>query len=444
MKLINFFKYATFALALGAMAVGCSDDDDNNGNKPDEEENGGNGGGEETTEDPTTVKFIITSSDLSKDLGSPAYMRVFTDITKTQNDVQIIGDANTTEAKDGFTQLAWNNETETFTGFIYARSSIVLERTPGFRNYKIDGDKLVEVSDRVNLASAFGNTGTFGKYSYAAQVSQPFVTRIERSGDAINNKDFDITAFREQYAIDGTMPAITEIVDRGNNELALTLYYENRDSAAVAFTDYDFNVKSVIYDARIGASYGAQRSVRYSQAAADDKGNIYVFSGQTNNDNHIGALRINKGEDKFDASYHFNIGQANGNYRFRRITHITGSYFMLECFPKAGAVQNPDASGKMAVVDMENQTFTWVTGLPEDVTAVSFNHPDTYAGKLYLPVAGPSGMNGGGGGGRPQGAASRADAVVVPTLYAIGTDGKATVVMTFKTNELLKGINFVK
>lgn len=52
-----------------------------------------------------------------------------------------------------------------------------------------------------------------------------------------------------------------------------------------------------------------------------------------------------------------------------------------------------DASGKMAVVDMDAKTLTWVTGLPGAFT-VSFGWGDGYAGAYYLPVAAPTSMSG--------------------------------------------------
>ena len=97
-------------------------------------------------------------------------------------------------------------------------------------------------------------------------------------------------------------------------------------------------------------------------------------------------------------------------------------------------------SGKMAVVNMKNQSFKWVTGFPEDVSSISIGFPDNYDGKIYVPVSGASSMHG--GGGKPSGKA--ASATVTPTIYVIGTDGVATPGMTFKDTELLKAITILK
>ena len=101
MKTVNFFKYAVFALALGLFATACDDDDPvkdpteqgdgNEGNEP-------GGSDPEEPVEPTTAKFVITSSEKALDLKSPAYLKVFTDLTQTTSDVQIVGGENVVTA----------------------------------------------------------------------------------------------------------------------------------------------------------------------------------------------------------------------------------------------------------------------------------------------------------------------------------------------------------
>lgn len=107
---------------------------------------------------------------------------------------------------------------------------------------------------------------------------------VDKTG-AGKNIAVDLT----QYAIDGVNPNISNIVDMGNNQVAMVVNYSNRDSAAVAICDYSLNIKKMIYDERIGTSVGAMRSVRYTQSGADDNGNIYVFSGSSATDEQGGC-----------------------------------------------------------------------------------------------------------------------------------------------------------
>ena len=293
------------------------------------------------------------------------------------------------------------------------------------------------------LVEAFGNTGTFGTYSYAAQISKPYAMVIDKTG-AGNNIAVGLT----QYAIDEVNPNISNIVDLGENKVAMVLNYSNRDSAAVAICDYSLNIQKMLYDDRIGTSVGAMRSVRYTQSGLDDNGNVYVFSGSSATDSKVGALRIKKGETEFDKSYKFDILSKADGYRFRKAFHISGSKFLLEFYTDKTKYGNMDASGKMAVADMDAQTLTWVTGLP-DASTISFGWGDGYAGAYYLPVAAPTSMSGGSSSGNGSssgwGGSKAADTSVTPTIYKIdATTGMATAFMTFATSDLLKAVTILK
>lgn len=362
-----FYSAAMIALATSMIFTSCSDDDDNNG-------------GGSSVIDPKEVSFVVTSSDPETDLTGGVYMKVYDDLSAPKTGESVYGSSDAVKSFDSFTQVTYNKNSGIFNGYIYARGASVDgigSMKAGLRSYKVQNGKLVEVGSPV-LVSAFGNTGTFGTYSYAAQISQPYAMVIDNTG-AGNNIAVGLT----DYAIDEVNPNISNIVDMGNNQVAMILNYSNRDSAVVAICDYSLNIKKVIYDNRIGTSVGAQRSVRYTQSGADDNGNIYVFSGSSATESKVGALRIKKGETEFDKNYKFDILSAANGYRFRKAFHISGSKFLLEFYLDKEKYGNMDASGKMAVVDVETQSLTWVTGLP-DASTVSFGWGDGYAGAYYL------------------------------------------------------------
>lgn len=400
--------------------------------------------------DPKDVSFIITSGDPVTDLnGGGVYMQVFSDLTATKTNINVYGSEAAVRSYDSFTQTTYNATSGVFTGYIYARGASeqgIGSMQAGLRTYKVVNGKLSEIGTAQKV-SAFGNTGTFGTYSYAAQISQPYAFVVDYTGNG-NNIAVGLT----NYAIDEVNPNISNIIDMGNGQVAMVLNYSNRDSAAVAICDYSLNIKKVIYDNRIGTSVGAMRSVRYSQSAADDNGNIYVFSGSSATDSKVGALRIKKGETEFDKNYKFEILSKADGYRFRKAFHISGSKFLLEFFTDKTQYANMSASGKMAVVDVEAQTLTWVSGLP-DPSTVSFGWGDGYDGAYYLPVAAPTSMSGGsssGNGSNYHGGktTTKADATtssVTPTIYKIdASTGVATPFMTFTTGNLLKAINIIK
>lgn len=430
----QFFKYAAFACVLGAMTTACSDD-----NTPE------NGGGKETIA-PEQIQFIITSGDHTKDLKGGAAMKIMTDLTKKVSDVAVYNDSTSEDyvrCGDGFTQVNYNSESKMFTGYIYRGGSNVL-RHPGARYYKIENNKLVEFGEPATFEN-FGNTGMFGQFSYAAQVSNPIFYKLSRSGDAVANSE--ITLGFNNHQINGVSPVFSSLNDRGNNQVALAITYSNRDSAAVAFADYNLNITKVITDGRIGTTGGQWRSNRYTMFESDDEGNIYIFCGRSEDKTKVGALRIKKGETEFDKNYHFDILAKSNGYRFNKVYHIGGSYFLLDCYNKTDAYGNQDTTGKIAVVDVEKQTFEWVTGLP-DPTQVTINYPDSYQGKLYLPVSAKAASHGGGGGGNWGGGgrpSRAAEATITPTIYVIDpASHTATPLITFKAGELLKAFTIVK
>lgn len=416
------FRQAAMALAAGALLTACSDDE-----TP-----------APVQKDPAQVSFIVTSGDPASDLTGGVYMKVFSDLTTVKENQQVYGDdATALRSPDSYTQVSYNPATSVFTGYIYARGASaegIGSMKAGLRSYRVANGALSVLG--TTQVEAFGNTGTYGDYAYAAQISKPMTMIVDKDGNGQN-----ITLNLAAYAIDDVTPAVSNIVDMGSGRLAVVLNYSNRDSAAVAFTDYSLNISSVVYDNRIGTSVGAQRSVRYTQSGADDAGNVYVFSGSSATDGKVGALRINKGATAFDPSYKFDILSAADGYRFRKAFHISGSKFLLEFYLAKDAYANMDASGRMAVVDMEAQTLTWVTGLP-DPTSVSVGWGDGYQGAYYLPIAGATSFSGGGGGGgRPT--ATRES--VTPTIYRIDANtGAATPFMTFGSGDLLKAITILK
>ena len=428
-----FYSVALMALTACMTFTSCSSDDNDN-----------NGGGS-TTVDPKDVSFVVTSGDPASDLTGGVYMKVYSDLSTAKSGQSVYGASDAVRSYDSFTQVTYNRNSGIFTGYIYARGASeqgLGSKKAGLRSYKVENGKLVETADPV-LVEAFGNTGTFGTYSYAAQISKPYAMVIDKTG-AGNNIAVGLT----QYAIDEVNPNISNIVDLGENKVAMVLNYSNRDSAAVAICDYSLNIQKMLYDDRIGTSVGAMRSVRYTQSGLDDNGNVYVFSGSSATDSKVGALRIKKGETEFDKSYKFDILSKADGYRFRKAFHISGSKFLLEFYTDKTKYGNMDASGKMAVVDMDAQTLTWVTGLP-DASTVSFGWGDGYAGAYYLPVAAPTSMSGGSSSGNGSssgwGGSKAADTSVTPTIYKIdATTGVATAFMTFATSDLLKAVTILK
>ncbi len=421
MKTKIFFLSALAALTFSA----CDDDDEISVSDT------------ETVETAATpVQFIVASNDPATDLSSGVYMRLFPDLDSTYTTQTVFGNsAQATYSYDSFTQFVYNPTSEVYTGFIYANGASeygIGAKTPGLRSYKVENDSIVELDNSPLTVANFGNTGYYGTYTYGAQISNPYVMRIDATGAGEN-----LSVALPTYAIDETNPTIQNIIDRGDNEVAMVLYYSNCDSAAVAFCDYDLNIKSVIYDDRIGGSIGQMRSNRYPMSAADDEGNVYVFCGNSEDESKVGALRIKKDSYEFDSSYQFDIFSASDGYRFRKAFFIGGSKFLLEFYLTKTEYANMSASGLLAVVDMEEKSFVWVSGMPDlSVYSVGYGDGNSDGSYYYIPVAAGTTMSG---------STDESTSTFQPAIYRINTSsGVAETWMTFSSDDLLKSIRILK
>lgn len=375
--------------------------------------------------EPAKVKFIVTASDLEKDLFGGAYMKVFDDLTNTsRTNVSIYGEADAVKSFDGYTQFAFNHTTNVFTASIYAKGGSeqgIGKRQNGLRTYTYSDGKLTVLQPL--KIDKFGNVGAYGSYSYATELGNPFVMRVDAKGNGQK-----IAIDFSKWQINGANPDIYGITDLGNNQVAIAVSYADRDSFGVAFADYDLNVSSVITSTRAGHGAAGRKATRYNPLVKDADGNLYAFGGTATSDAKVGAVRIKKGAKEFDTDYYFDLLKASDGYRVRKAFHITSDKFLLEFFAEKGKAENMGATGRFAVVDMSDKSLTWVTGLPANISGCYIGWGDSYNGKFYLPVSSGTGL------------LKEAAKGVTPTVYAIdAATARATVFMTLKSDNVIKG-----
>ena len=440
MKKRNVLMMAAL-VALSTSFTACSDDDSTSSSSE----------GSATTITPSELSFIVASNDATKSLKGGTRMKVYTNLETTWTDQKVYGDSTNADvvySPDGFTQAKYNSQAGFFTGFIYRQGSVdeaqggIGAGKMGVRTYQLVNGKLTETGK--NIVSSFGNVGVFGNYSYGAVNGDMGVNYFTAAGAMTSWTAPDLTKF----AVDDKAPVISDILDLGNNRLAITLYYSNRDSAAVVFSDYSFStVSAPVFDSRIGGIYGAWRSARYAMGGVADDGTAYVFCGTSADGSKVGALRIKKGATSFDPDYKFDIYTASEGYRFRKAYPISGSKFLLEFYVKKDEYSNMSTSGKLAIADMDAKTLTWVTGVPaaSDMANYSIGYGDGYDGYFYLPINPAEASTTGGGGSWHHAKATRAASSAVPTIYRINAaTGVATAFMTLDKNESVKVISIVK
>lgn len=144
------------------------------------------------------------------------------------------------------------------------------------------------------------------------------------------------------------------------------------DSTWVAVYSYpDLKLEKVIKDDR--TSYlGAYFTNGLFQ---DEKGDAYGFSGAIGTANGVvsstkpsAVVRINKGTTEFDKSYFFNVQEKSGGYKISSTSYISNGKFLLLMY---GNVGTNAGAVRLAVADVYNQTFKWVTGMPALLTSAT-------------------------------------------------------------------------
>jgi len=146
----------------------------------------------------------------------------------------------------------------------------------------------------------------------------------------------------------------------------------NPDSTWVAVYNYpELKLEKVIRDNR--TSYlGAYFTNGLFQ---DENGDAYGFSGAIATSNAVlvstkpsAIVKIKKGTTEFDQSYFFNVEEKSGGYKISSTSYISKGKFLLLMYGNAG---KNNGAVKLAVADVYNQTFTWVTNAPATLTSAT-------------------------------------------------------------------------
>ncbi|MDR1983523.1 MAG: DUF4374 domain-containing protein [Prevotellaceae bacterium] len=357
---------------------------------------------------PTIGSFFLSVS------GETAEYIIQTNNLETGN--LSISDNNGALEKSGYTWI-FNENPSVAVGLIYNQGD------PGVcLAYGIKSDTTLTELKQFQIESRFTSYGFFDKY---ALTSVGGVTPVDESGNALVDGSgnvrsdgatfnfFDLknlvltskTITTLNITGNGDQATFSGIVDMGNGEFLTgmvvsqpkaagagggassgTITYP--DSVWVAAFDAILNLKRIYRDDRISYSSGRFRSQYYSQIGKADDGSVYVFSGsyESATTKPCGALKINKNATEFDPSYYFNIEQETGGYRFRKVWHITGNYFLLELYNDF-TITTETAATQYGIVNMGTQKFSWLSnGFPAKNQITATGLPMAHDGKMYFPI----------------------------------------------------------
>ncbi|MDR0753829.1 MAG: DUF4374 domain-containing protein [Prevotellaceae bacterium] len=262
------------------------------------------------------------------------------------------------------------------------------------------------------IAPRFTSYGFFDKYALTSVGGQTPADNADRS-DYSTFGFIDLTnglALQEKtiptlnITGNGDQATFSGIVDMGNGEFLTGMVVSQPkpaggsggassgpitypDSCWVAAFDKDLNLKRIYRSDKLSYSSGRYRSQYYSQIGKADDGNVYVFSGSYESTTTLpcGALKISRNATAFDPSYYFNIQEKTGGYKFRKVWHITGNYFMLELYNDL-TPSSTGAATRYGIVNVETKTFNWVSGIPLYDKITGTGLPMAYEGKMYFPI----------------------------------------------------------
>lgn len=434
MNTLSILKLSAASLLLAATFASCDKDDEPVKDKT------------TTTTTEQAAKFLITATDSLKDLNGGATVKLFSDLTNTSRREVSVYDSTYkgTDAAfvwDGIAQVDYNPSTGIFGGNVYRKgasgrdANSVKRGSQGVHLFRVNGDKVEHVKAISN--EAYASFGHFGAYTYTTDRGKAQIDRIDAAG---NQKVFTLDLAKLLPFGDDPSVACAVPFDGG---VAIAVNYADRDSAVVAFADNDLNITKVIADARAGHGVSQRKGARTGQLLVNADGDLYFFGGTAKHDDRVVALRIKKGTTEFDKGYAFDFGKVTNNYRVRRFLPLADGKFVVELFnePAAKGISGLGLGGDFGILDVKGMTYTKVTGLPAGHESLYVGKGDAFGGKFYLPLSGATGI-----------LESAKNGFVLkdptkglhPTVYVFGADGKASVFMSLKYGNIIKGFTFVK
>jgi hypothetical protein len=357
----------------------------------------------EDNENPTpksTGSFFLSVN------GESAEYIIMTDNLET-GDLSIASNIETLE-QSGHTWIFSDNPSVAI-GLIYQQGD------PGLGlGFGINEDGTLNELRNFRITSRYTSYGFFDRYALTSVGGQTIAGTDRSDGSTFNFIDLKNELSSQEKTIptlnitgNGEQATFSGIVDMGNGEFLTGMVVSQPrdpdagggassgtitcpDSVWVAAFDASLNLKRIYRDDRISYSSGRYRSQYYSQIGKAADGSVYVFSGsyESTTTRECGALKINKNATSFDPDYYFNIEEKTNGFRFRKVWHITGNYFMLELYndDKNTPITVNSAATQYGIVDVSAKTFKWITGIPAKDQITGTGLPMVYEGKMYFPI----------------------------------------------------------
>lgn len=143
------------------------------------------------------------------------------------------------------------------------------------------------------------------------------------------------------------------------------------DTAVVAVFSYpELEFQKVIKDTRTGPIGGFNTKCGLIK---DESGNVYALSnsnpanGYSQTTKSGAILKINSGETEFDEDYYFDVESVTGGLNIAHLMYLEDGMAFAEVNMEANSDQTiwSDSPLQSAVVDLANQTISYIDGVPE-------------------------------------------------------------------------------
>jgi len=327
--------------------------------------------------------YLLTSEEITE--GSVS--------AQTDNSTQVIGTPRWYFAKD---MAAY--------GFIYRQGD------PGTtQSFALNENGQLEARNEINLTVSIQSKGLVDDEIYMQYSSrnyeEPFSTfyTIDPVSQAVNGPieiRTDNIADNDEYAYITDVAGYNGKVllgfrtikagSDGGEETQDLFDSDFNDHTYVAVYNKEMEFEQLIVDSgRTGVVAGQYRGSAETGIEPVENGDIYVFSSALDaEDVPSGILKINNGTWEFDADYFFNISEASGGYKLYRTYYVGDDTFVLQMFtePNTASAGANMTHNKFAVVNVKNETFSWVNDVPEGILNIGEPYVNKEDKEVVFPI----------------------------------------------------------
>ncbi|MBG49713.1 MAG: hypothetical protein CML05_15605 [Pseudozobellia sp.] len=374
MKKVNLFFSLLF---MGLLFVGCSSDD-NGGNNPGTE----NPTGEELQPEEME-KYVVTATPLATE-GVADYILTTDDLSSGS----ISTEGNGIEQDGTYRYYVTNNDK--FFSLLYGQGNPGAVTTYGLNS---EGELELLSDFQAETVQAF-----------EAVDDDILMMKISRSSDAPFAYWYRLDTNSLQIAAEGQINT-QELADNENGEIAFFSWITQIDDKV--YLPY-FLVKGCCDD-RFGTEFPDEAHIavysypemeyvetisddrtsfigRYfvNGLTADENGDAYAFSsavatnaGEFNSTLPSAITRIPNGSSSFD-SFYFNLEQASGGYVIDSHIYAGNGKFVGIMQNKTEMTSAYGGGKEFAIIDVYNETFEWVSGLPDPSTITTLTYRNNY------------------------------------------------------------------